>query len=111
MGAEKTFENKIKKYLKDNDIFYVKFFANGYTVSGVPDILACVDGKFWGIEVKAENGKVSALQFEKINQIADANGVAVVVFPSGFDVFKKMLTENKEIGKYILKNNIKERIV
>lgn len=110
MGAEKIFENKIKSYLKDNDIFYVKFFANGYTVSGIPDILACIDGKFWGIEVKAENGKISALQYEKINQIYNSCGIAVVVFPSGFDELKKLIKENKEKGKYILKNNKKERI-
>lgn len=110
MAEEKNFENKIKKFLKDNNIFYVKFFANGYTVSGIPDILACIDGKFWGIEVKAEKGKISALQYEKIQNIADNNGVAVVVYPSGFDELKKMIIENKETGKYILKNNKKERI-
>ena len=91
MGAEKDFENKIKKFLKDNDIFYVKFFANAYTPSGVPDILACHNGNFLGIEVKAEGGKVSELQKVKLNEIAEAGGGAVVVFPSGFELFKKYI--------------------
>lgn len=35
-GSEKLFENKIKKYLKDNNCWYVKYFANRMTKSGIP---------------------------------------------------------------------------
>ena len=89
MGAEKNFENTLKKYLKKNNIFYVKYFANAYTVAGVPDILACYEGKFLAIEVKAENGRLSELQKVKLQEIAEAGGIAVVLYPSGFDLFKK----------------------
>lgn len=110
MGEEKNFENKIKKFLKNNNIFYFKFFANGFTVSGIPDIIACKNGLFTGIEVKAENGKPSPLQMEKIDNIYNSGGFACIVYPSGFDVFKDFLLKNTDKGKYIFKNNKYERI-
>lgn len=91
MGEEKNFENRVKKFLKSEGIFYVKYFANGYTQAGIPDILACHNGIFLGIEVKAEGGKLSELQKVKLREIAEAGGGAVVVFPSGFELFKKYI--------------------
>lgn len=88
MGPEKTFENRIKKYLDSLNIYYVKYFANGYTKSGVPDILASVNGVFVGIEVKAENGKPSKLQLHHRDRIRKAGGISVVVYPKDFEKFK-----------------------
>ena len=51
---EKVFENKIKKILKEKQAYYVKFFGCGITTAGTPDILACVNGYFIGIECKAD---------------------------------------------------------
>ena len=91
MGSEKQFEAKIKKFLKDNDAWFVKYFANGYTKIGVPDILACVDGYFLGIEVKASNGKPSPLQIHNLRKIDDAGGFAVLLYPDQFDLFKDLV--------------------
>lgn len=91
MGEEKNFENRIKKFLKSERIFYVKYFANCYTKAGIPDILACHNGIFLGIEIKAEGGKLSELQKVKLQEIAEAGGGAIVVFPSGFELFKKYI--------------------
>ena len=35
-GKEKAFENRIKKYLEKRNIWFVKFFSNAYTSSGIP---------------------------------------------------------------------------
>lgn len=35
-GREKNFENRIKKYLESKGAWFVKFFANAYTSSGIP---------------------------------------------------------------------------
>lgn len=93
MGAEKIFESKIKKYLTDKGIWFVKFFANTFTKSGIPDILACVNGHFLAIEVKSEVGKPSALQLHHIEKIKQAGGHAVVVKPSQFDELKELIEE------------------
>lgn len=95
MGSEKIFENKIKRMLKDNGAYFVKFFANGFTRSGVPDILACVNGYFVGIEVKAETGSPSDLQLYNIEQIRDAGGFAFVVYPSGYNDLVKFIDDLK----------------
>lgn len=92
MAAEKQFENKIKAWLKDNGCYFVKFFANRMTKTGVPDILACINGHFVGIEVKAQNGKPSELQLYNVKKIRESGGLAFVVYPSGWDELKEILT-------------------
>lgn len=108
MAAEKNFENKIKAWLKDHDCYFVKFFANRMTKTGVPDILASVNGYFVGIEVKAQNGRPSELQLYNLRKIRESGGFAYIVYPSGWDELKEILTgllkdnftrEGKEILK------------
>ncbi len=91
MGSEKNFENKIKKYLKDNNCYRVKYFGTMYSESGTPDILSCVNGYFLAIEVKGEGGKVSDLQLEKIDQIRKAGGFAYAVYPTGYEKIKNVI--------------------
>lgn len=95
MAQEKQFENKIKKYLSDNNIWHVKYFANGFTKSGIPDILACCNGRFLAIEVKAENGRPSELQLHHIEKIKQSRGHAVIVKPSQFEELKQLIQELK----------------
>ena len=69
MAAEKNFENKIKGFLKDHGCWFLKYWGGAaYTKSGIPDILACCNGKFLGIEVKAKNGKPSELQLYNLKK-------------------------------------------
>lgn len=91
MGPEKTFENKIKNFIVDEGGWQVKFFANSYTRNGIPDILACINGYFVGIEVKASNGKASPLQIHHCEAIRKAGGFAFVLYPSGFEDFKQFV--------------------
>lgn len=91
MAQEKTFENKVKRFLEKEGAWHVKFFANSFTKSGIPDILACVNGYFVGVEVKAQNGKPSELQLYNIRKIREAGGFAMVLYPSGFNEFKQFI--------------------
>lgn len=93
MGQEKTFENKVKRFLESSGAWFVKFFANSYTKSGIPDILACVNGYFVGIEVKAQNGRPSELQLHNVKKIREAGGFAIVLYPSGFEKFKQFIVD------------------
>jgi hypothetical protein len=85
VGPEKRFENKIKAMLDEHGAWYVKYFSNRNTRSGIPDILACVNGEFLGIEVKSDSGNPTDLQLHHIEKIRKAGGLAFVVYPSGFD--------------------------
>jgi len=91
MAAEKNFENKIKQWLKDHNCYHVKFFANRMTKTGVPDILASVNGYFVGIEVKAQNGKPSELQYYNIRKIRESGGFAYIVYPTGWEDLQRIL--------------------
>ena len=91
MAQEKNFEQKIKRFLDEEGAYWVKFFANSYTRSGVPDLLCCVHGHFVAVEVKAQNGKPSPLQIHNCTEIRIAGGFAFILYPSGFEDFKQFV--------------------
>ena len=98
MAQEKNFENKIKQYLKDQDCYFVKYFANRMTKVGVPDILACVNGSFLGIEVKSSTGKPSELQIYNVKTINECGGYAVIVAPEQWEFLKILILTLKNLG-------------
>lgn len=99
MAAEKNFENKIKRYLDSKGVWYVKYFSNGFTRRGVPDLLCCVNGVFLAIEVKAEGGKMSEFQEREIYKINNAGGIAGVLYPHEFEQFKELIEKLLEVNK------------
>ena len=80
--TEKAFETKIKKYIESKGGWVVKFFANGFTKAGIPDLLANVGGNFVAIEVKAQEGKPSPLQKHHQELIRNSGGVCLIVYPN-----------------------------
>lgn len=100
MAAEKNFENRVKTFLKENGCWFVKFFANGYTKKGIPDILVCCDGRFVGVEVKAPNGKPSELQLYNLRKIHEAGGYGVLLYPKDFDLFKELICAIQDEGSF-----------
>jgi hypothetical protein len=121
MAKEKKFETKIKEYLHSIGIYaagtpkdkmtvkqvgwFFKHWAGPYSPSGIPDIIACVNGKFVGIEVKAEDGHPSALQTRNIELIEKSNGIGLIIYPKDFEMLKSLLkavSEGKEKEFYKL---------
>ena len=47
--------------------------------AGIPDIIACIGGRFFAFEVKTESGRVTKLQEATIRKILAAGGIASVV--------------------------------
>lgn len=85
---EKIFERRVRDYIESQGGWQVKFFANRMTKSGIPDILACINGHFVGIEVKSDRGEPSDLQLYNVRAIRRAGGFAFVLYPSGWEWFK-----------------------
>lgn len=50
-----------------------------YGTAGIPDIICCYRGHFFGFEVKTEIGKPTKLQESTIRKINAAGGTALVV--------------------------------
>ena len=95
MAAEKDFENKVKNYLTANGCWWLKTWSNGIQREGVPDLLVCCNRYFIGIELKAERGHATALQKREINLIRQAGGIAMVLYPEQFDLFRTYIQELK----------------
>ena len=98
-SREKNYENRIKAYLDKKECWFVKFFANAYTSSGIPDILVCINGRFVRIEVKQETGRPSLLQKVHLKRIGEAGGIGILAYPSGYEDLKKLidnLCENRD---------------
>jgi Holliday junction resolvase len=93
MAQEKIFENKIKSYLKSIGAYFIKTHGDRFSKVGTPDIIACVNGRFVAIEVKAENGKPSELQLYHLEQITNAGGISYLLYPKDFEQFKKDMEE------------------
>lgn len=97
-GPEKTFENRIKRFLDEKGCWYVKTWGGGYQRSGLPDLMACIGGRFVGIEVKSENGRLSKLQEHELRKIRCSGGHGIVLYPKDFEGFKefveKLLIDN-----------------
>ena len=70
----------IMKYLKSVPrCFCWKEHGGMYGTAGIPDIIACINGHFFGFEVKTDVGKPTKLQEATIRKILAAGGATVVV--------------------------------
>ena len=93
--TEKTFENHVKAYLKEQGCWILKTWSNGVQREGVPDLLVCCNGYFLGIELKAEKGKATKLQWRNVNLIRKAGGFAFVLYPDQFYMLKDLVQNIK----------------
>lgn len=74
--------------------------TGGYGKSGVPDIVGCYEGRFFGIECKAGNGKVTALQQKNLNEIDANKGIALVVNESNMRNVSDLIVLENQNGKW-----------
>lgn len=76
---EKKVKDKVVKQLKDLGAYFFYPVTSGYGSSGVPDIVGCYRGTFFGIECKAGKNKPTGLQEKNLDDIRKAGGIAMVV--------------------------------
>lgn len=70
----------IIKYLKTvPGCFCWKEHGGMYGTAGIPDIIACIGGRFYAFEVKTRVGKPTKLQEATIRKILACGGTASVV--------------------------------
>jgi Holliday junction resolvase len=91
MAEEKSLENRMKKFVETCGGWQVKFHANMFTKTGIPDVLMCVKGRFIAVEVKASKGRPSPLQIHHLKQIDNAGGYAILLYPDDYDEFKEFI--------------------
>jgi len=68
-------KDKVTAMLKKHGVFYFLPGNNGFGTSGIPDYVCCVDGRFIGIECKADKSKsATPLQMKAAAAITAAGG-------------------------------------
>lgn len=94
-----TPESKVKancvRVLKQYDAYYFFPVMGGFGRSGVPDIVACYQGHFIGIECKAGHNKPTALQERELAEISKAGGTTMVVREDNIDLLREHLERRK----------------
>jgi pantoate kinase len=93
---EAKVKEKIKKILKEHDVYFAMPMGTGYGNSGVPDFLCCVNGRFLAIEAKAGKGIPTALQEKNMRDIKAAGGMAVVINEDDLDWLKVVIKLREE---------------
>jgi Holliday junction resolvase len=95
-----TPEGKVKKkcvaYLKEIGAYYFFPATGGYGKSGVPDIVGCYKGKFFGIECKAGTNKPTELQKMQLKLISEAGGIATVTNEHTIHTLRYLLNDLPE---------------
>jgi hypothetical protein len=81
----------VKKLLDEFRIYHFSPFMAGMGRAGVPDIIACHNGKFLGIECKAGKGKVTALQERELDAIDAAGGFTFVAREDNLKTLKERI--------------------
>jgi hypothetical protein len=75
MRTPESYEkDEICKYLKSLGAWYFRPYMAGFGKAGVPDIVACIHGRFWGIEVKRPGKVLTRLQTLRLEEIERAYG-------------------------------------
>lgn len=108
MPAEKSFEERLKRWLESEGIYalgtpeqdmttppcgyWEKRWGGGkYIKAGLPDMHIVVGSISLEVELKAPRGVVSELQRQKLNQIDDTGSIALVLRPRDIAKFQKLV--------------------
>ena len=93
---ESKFKEQVKKDLDSLDKTYY-FVKEAGAIRGIPDIIACINGKFVALELKRNKqealksaGRI-VLQRHNIRKIHKAGGEALIVWPETWDVALRIL--------------------
>ena len=88
MTPEAAVKAKIHAALKAQGAYAVNYIGGLHANNGTPDILACLQGKFIGIEAKAGSNKPTDLQISNLRRIAEAGGLALVINETNLELVR-----------------------
>lgn len=88
---ERKVQTKFIKFLNDNHIYNFKTII--CNKSGIPDCVACINGKFYAFEFKGSDGKLSALQCYNKSKIEVCGGKFYEVNPSNINLIMEEMCQ------------------
>jgi Holliday junction resolvase len=92
MTPEAKVKKIVVKQLKELEAYYFFPATGGYGKSGVPDIVGCHKGMFFGIECKAGKNTPTPLQEKNLRDIREASGFDLVVNEENMGKVAELLT-------------------
>lgn len=111
MSNEKNVQKRIEKAIAERypNAWIFHPVGSPYQMTGVPDILAVVEGRLFGLEVKHQKpgeslehakGRASPAQLLQLKRIKLAGGYGDVVtsVEESLDLIRKTLQQSKETG-------------
>jgi Holliday junction resolvase len=96
---EKKVKDKVRKVLAEYGVYNFMPATHGYGRSGVPDIIACFNGRFIAIETKAGKGTTTTLQERELALIRKNGGVALVINEENIHELEMYLASFDEEGR------------
>jgi len=88
---ESKVKTKIHAILKARGAYAVNYIGGISANNGTPDILACLHGRFIGIEAKSGTNKPTDLQTLNLKRIDDAGGLALVINETNLPLLRDIL--------------------
>ena len=98
MTPEGKVKNKVRQLLFKYGVYFFTPATGGYGRSGVPDIVGCMNGRFFAIECKAGDNELTPLQSDEINTIWLHKGVAFVIHGDKLEVLETWLAEQSKLN-------------
>jgi hypothetical protein len=91
MRNESDVKRRVSAIFKKYGVWYTSINQAGYNKPGVPDYLACVKGRMFGVEAKFGKNKTTPMQDRQLLEIRQAGGATFVVNEKNLDVFESEL--------------------
>jgi Holliday junction resolvase len=88
---ESKLQDACVKVLKERGIYYINVYGSGRTAKGAPDLIACVNGRFVGFELKVGNNEMQADQIIHMRRIKRSGGLHYV--PRTVEEFRNILED------------------
>lgn len=105
---EKQFEERVKRWLESVGVYRLgtaadqmpvkpagywlkRWGGSKYIPAGVPDMQITIGVFNIDVELKSETGRLDPMQVQKLRQIRDLGGYAIVLRPKDFEEFKHFI--------------------
>tara|TARA_R110000751_G_C13572492_1_gene458802 strand:+ start:76 stop:441 length:366 start_codon:yes stop_codon:yes gene_type:complete len=92
--TEKWVKQQVVKTLKSLGAYYFYPVANGYMSVGIPDIVACYQGVFIGVECKANGNTPTVLQQKNLEAITKNGGLAFIIDEHNYNHLEGYIWDN-----------------
>ncbi len=124
MKNEAEFQNWLQKELRQLGCFVFKTHGGMYSVPGIPDLIGCSNGKFFGIECKVTKRKklkldldglmdYSMIQLQRFREICDSRGIAFGITYykeiNYFTIYKVVRLNSMTLIDYVVENHNKSQ--